>query len=61
MKTGLIALHSSSRIPTVTSMPASVSIFIPRPLTLAKGSSDPTTTRGIPVSIMSLEQGGVFP
>ena len=32
-----------------------------RPCTLAKGSTQPTTTRGMPVFTMSRAQGGVLP
>ena len=52
---------SSASTPVITSAPASRSMAMPRPLTLGLGSPAPTTTRGIPVSISNLAQGGVFP
>ena len=54
-------LHSSSSTPTVTSIPASRSFFIPLPDTCEKGSMQPTTTRGMPLLMMRSAHGGVFP
>ena len=53
--------HSSSITPTVTSTPASRNFRMPRPSTLANESRQPTTTRGMPFSIMRSAQGGVRP
>lgn len=55
------ARHSFSRTPTVTSIPASLNFCIPLPETSEKGSTHPTTTRGIPLLIIKSAQGGVFP
>ena len=52
---------SAAMMPSATSIPASRIMRMPRPATSLKGSPAPTTTRGIPVSMMSLAQGGVLP
>ena len=46
---------------TPTSTPAPRSISMPRPPTLGLGSIVATTTRGIPVRIISSAHGGVLP
>ena len=53
--------HSSSKTPTVTSIPAWRNLSMPRPATKEKGSIHPTTTLGMPFSIIRSAQGGVFP
>lgn len=55
------SLHSRSMMPVTTSIPASRIMVMPRPLTLANGSTVPTATRGIPQSMMRREHGGVLP
>lgn len=50
-----------SSTPTVTSMPASRNFWIPLPATKENGSTQPTTTLGIPFRMIKSAQGGVFP
>ena len=59
MKRLFSSRHSFSSTPTVTSMPASRNFCMPRPFTLAKGSTHPTTTRLTPLLTIRSAHGGV--
>ena len=61
MKRLIRCRHSSSKTPTVTSMPALRSFSMPLPATWENGSMQPITTLGILFSIIRSAQGGVFP
>lgn len=61
MNRRLRSTASFFRIPTVTSIPASRSIAIPRPETFGNGSRVATTTRRTLQSINNRAHGGVLP
>ena len=52
---------SASSTPTTTSTPDSRNKPIPRPATFGKGSTQATTTRGMPERRIKSAQGGVLP